>query len=240
MPANRHFPKRLALLHEDASLIVVVKDAGFLSCDIRGGTRPNALDALSVWLKRGVAKSRNRAWLVHRLDRDTSGVMVFAKTEAVRDALQASWNTTEKTYFAALDGAPAAPRGRLVNWLREDGNFFVHCFDREAPGAKRAVLEYETASVSPCGAALARVRLVTGRKNQIRAQFARAGHPVLGDPKYGRYPKARTPRMMLHSCSISFTHPVTGARLAFEAPVPAEFRRMFPDAFDESGRPVRT
>ena len=239
MPRDRHFPKRLGLLHDDSDLLVVSKEAGFLSCDIRGGTRPNALDALSDWLKRGVAKSRNRAWLVHRLDRDTSGVMVFAKSEDARNALQASWDTVEKVYLAALAGAPARKSGRLEDWLREDENMFVHCCGRNAPGAKFSALEYGTVSSSP-QRSLVRVRLLTGRKNQIRVQFAHAGNPVLGDSKYGRTAGIRAPRLMLHALSISFTHPRTGGRLAFEVPAPPEFRRMFPDAFhDEGGRPPR-
>ena len=213
-------------------MIAAVKEAGYLSCDIRGGSRPNALDALSEWMRRGVAKSRACAWLVHRLDRDTSGVMLFAKSREARDALQASWGETEKKYLAAIDGAMPEPSGRLENFLREDDDFFVHCMDRPAPGAKSAALEYSTLSRGR-GRSLVEVRLVTGRKNQIRVQFAHAGHPVLGDAKYGRRARAQAPRLMLHALSISFIHPSTGEHMSFSAPAPPEFRRMFPDAFPE-------
>ncbi len=234
MKPDRHFPRALSLLHEDADVIVVDKRSGFLSCDIRGGSRPNALDALTDWLRRGIAKSRARAWLVHRLDRDTSGAMVFAKSERARDALQSAWDSTRKIYIAALDGVPAAKCGRLENWLREDAGFFVHCMDRESRGAKFAALEYEIRSAAPDGRrSLAEVRLLTGRKNQIRVQFARTGHPVLGDSKYGRAARARAPRLMLHSLSLSFVHPSTGERMEFRSPAPPEFERMFPDAFFE-------
>ncbi len=232
MPALRHFPKRLRLLHEDDAIIVAEKEAGFLSCDIRGGSRPNALDALSDYLKRGVAKSRSRAWLVHRLDRETSGVMVFAKSLEIREKLQSRWNETEKRYLAAVDGVPP-PEGRLENWLHEseDGGFFVRCLPRARPGAKNAILEYRVIAARAPSCALLEVGLVTGRKNQIRVQFASAGHPVLGDSKYGRRARMRAPRLMLHAMRLAFPHPVTGRRMEFASEPPREFERMFPDAF---------
>ena len=239
MGVSRHFPHRLRLLFEDAHCAVVEKDAGYLSCDIRGGSRPNALDALSDYFRRGVAKSRARAWLVHRLDRDTSGVMVFAKSMEARDALQESWGSVEKIYFAALSGVPAVRSGMLENWLSEDGDFYVHCFDRPSPGAKVATLEYSVKAVCGRARSLAAVRLHTGRKNQIRVQFAGIGHPVLGDVKYGRGASDGARRLMLHAYSLSFTHPATGERLSFQSPAPADFGRMFPDAFDKSGRSLR-
>lgn len=222
---NKHVPKGMKILYEDDDVIVIEKAEGVLSCDIRGGERYNAEAALTDYVRKGVAKSSKRAWLVHRLDRETSGVMVFAKSAEMHDALQAAWDKTEKHYLAAVRGVLAEKRGLLENWLVENDDLFVHCVPREIPGAKFARTEY-TVLTEKDGLSLLDVRLLTGRKHQIRVQFAERGHPVVGDAKY-RGPKA--PRLALHARSLSFPHPRTGKRLVFETPAPSCFHVLFGD-----------
>jgi len=222
---NKHVPKGLEILHEDDDVIVFEKAEGILSCDIRNGTRYNAEAALTDYVRKGVAKSSKRAWLVHRLDRETSGVMVFAKSLEMRDALQAAWDKTEKRYLAAVRGTFAQKRGLLENWLVENDDLFVHCVPREIPGAKFARTDY-TVLAEKDGLSLLDVRLLTGRKHQIRVQFAERGHPVVGDPKYGRHDPYRA-RLVLHARSLSFPHPRTGRRLTFLTSVPPCFQALF-------------
>ena len=224
----------LSILHEDDAVIVVVKDAGLLTEATRKHDSFTAENALNLYLRKGQARSRRHVWLVHRLDRDTSGVMVFAKTEEACEFLKERWHeAVVKKYLAVTAVVPSPPAGVLRGWLREDRDLFVRQLpfaavhgEREAraQGLKYAETEYETLRCKN-GRALVLATLHTGRRNQIRVQFADAGWPILGDTKYGdrRGKGTGARRLMLHALSISFPHPATGERMEFRAPPPGEF-----------------
>lgn len=223
---SRHRPFGLEILYEDDDLIVVDKMAGLLTEETRRGESRTAERILDDYVRKGCYRSSRRVWLVHRLDRDTSGVLIFAKSEAIREALQENWPDVVKNYLAVVWGHLEEPSGVLTGYLYEDDAFFVHQTQDER-GGKFARTDYEL--LAERGAmSLVRIRLHTGRKNQIRVQFAASGHPVVGDAKYGPRARPFRERLCLHAKSISFTHPATGKRLFFETPTPPVFTRLVP------------
>lgn len=223
---SRHRPFGLEILYEDDDLLVVDKMAGLLTEETRKGESRTAENVLNDYVRKGCYRSSRRVWLVHRLDRDTSGVLIFAKSEAARDILQENWPDVVKVYLAVVWGHLKNPKDVLTGYLYEDDAFFVHQSRNERDG-KFARTDYETLAEKD-GMTFVRIRLHTGRKNQIRVQFAAIGHPVVGDVKYGRRAKPFRERLCLHAKSISFSHPRTGKRLYFETPTPPVFERLFP------------
>ena len=213
------------ILHEDRDVIVIDKPAGLLTTHTKlhgrlaRESQPTAENFLNDYVRKGQSKSRLRVWLVHRLDRDTSGVMMFAKSEAVAEAMRAKWNEiTEKAYFALVEGEMDSDAGTFESWLKEDADGYrVRSVAPGTPGAKLARTEWRRISRKG-GDTLVEAVLKSGRKNQIRVHFADAGHPVVGDTKYGG---RKAPRLCLHSLRLAFVHPATGRRLAFESAHPA-------------------
>ena len=213
------------ILYEDRDLVVVDKPAGMLTTHTRLEGRAareaqlTAENCLNDYLRKGQARSRLRVWLVHRLDRETSGVMMFAKSEEVAEHFRADWSKlTEKTYLADVEGEMAEESGEFRSYLREDADGYrVRSVKEGVPGAKLAVTKWRRLSV---GKGITRVEatLVSGRKNQIRVHFAEAGHPVVGDEKYGA---KKADRLHLHSHRLAFVHPRTGRRMEFTAPSPS-------------------
>ena len=164
----------------------------------------------------------NRIFVVHRLDRDTSGVVVFAKDPVIKEALQEKWDelVTYRGYYAIAEGKMEEPAGRLTSWLKETRTHIVYS-SRKAGDGKPAVTNYEMIRQNPDYSFL-RVWLETGRKNQIRVQLSELGHPVTGDKKYGA---KRDPlkRLGLHAWKLELTHPFTGKRLDLIAEPPQKF-----------------
>jgi 23S rRNA pseudouridine1911/1915/1917 synthase len=155
-------------------------------------------------------------WPVHRLDRETSGVLLFARSREVCDAVQTSWRSARKVYLAIIDGHPRPPLGVIDQPLWEDRALNVRVGHR--PDAKSSRTRFRTLERGR-RRSLLQVELLTGRRHQIRAHFAWVGHPVVGDRRYG----TPGPRMGLHALELSVTHPNTGQRLLFEAPPPKAF-----------------
>ena len=209
------------ILYEDRDVIVIDKPAGMLTTHTRLEGRaareaqPTAENCLNDYLRKGQARSRLRVWLVHRLDRETSGVMMFAKSEEVAEHFRADWaRLTEKTYLADVEGELAEESGEFRSFLKEDADGYrVRSVAPGTPGAKEAVTKWRRLD-SGGGRTRVEVTLVSGRKNQIRVHFAEAGHPVVGDVKYGA---ARADRLHLHSRRLAFVHPRTGRRMEFAA-----------------------
>ena len=208
------------VLYEDRDLIVIDKPAGLLATHTHLAGRAaresqaTAENFLNDYVRKGQVKSRKRVWLVHRLDRETSGVMMFAKEERVAAAFRERWGEiTEKTYLALVEGALADECGAFESYLAEDADGYRMRSVRDPRCGKLARTEWKRLAVER-GTTLVEVKLKTGRKNQIRVHFSEAGHPVVGDVKYcGR--KAR--RMFLHSLRLKFTHPLTGQAFEFES-----------------------
>lgn len=218
--SHRHI-RGVRILFEDADVIVVEKAAGVLSQATRCGASARmhehtVEDALGDWVRKGQSKSRLRVYLVHRLDRDTSGVMMVAKSEEVQDYFRSNWNElTEKTYLARVEGKMDAPSGVFESYLCEDPKTLnVYSVSDPARG-KLARTEWEVLSAGR-DASLVKVVLKSGRRNQIRVHFAEAGHPVCGDVRYGTGGRG----LCLHAWRLAFVHPRTRERCAFEAPPP--------------------
>lgn len=213
----------LEILFEDRDLIVVNKAAGLLTISAGREDEPTAYATLTDYVRKGNPKSRNRVFIVHRLDRDTSGALVFARSEPVKRALQDNWEAVEKIYLALVEGHPEPPEGTITSYLVESAAMKVHS-TRDATRGKLSHTRYRT--IKRVGArALLAVELLTGRKNQIRAHLSERGWPIVGDKKYGD-PKQRGGRMALHAFRLSFDHPVTRARMTFDAPPPSWFRGL--------------
>lgn len=205
------------IVYEDKDLIVIDKEAGILTVPAPGVRKEQSLlGSLERYLRRP-------PFIVHRLDRDTSGLVVFAKTEQAQQTLQKDWNTNveERIYLALVEGELSESRGTLRSYLKENRAQKVYVTE-DADGAL-AILHY---TVLRSGRfSLVRIELETGRKNQIRAQFEDLGHPVAGDAKYGATTDPLR-RLALHAHTIRFRHPITGATLAFESPAPRGFETV--------------
>jgi len=162
--------------------------------------------------------------VVHRLDQDTSGILLFAKTEAAKTFLQQNWETTDKHYLAIVHGSLALKQGTLSSFLVENAAQRVYSTPDASKG-KLAQTDYQVLQESK-GLSLLEIHLLTGRKHQIRVQFAEQGHPLVGDKKYGNgEPVLR--RLALHARSIAFTHPFHGRKMSFDCGMPEEFVRLF-------------
>ena len=213
----------LKILHEDNHIIVVLKPQGVPSCGDESGDE-NMLDAVKEYIRTAYGKPGNvYVGLVHRLDRPTGGVMVFAKTSkaAARLSEQMRSGDFEKKYLAVLSAVPKEPQGKLVNNLKKNAvNNMVYLCPPTTEGAKMASLEYRVVEEKG-GCALAEIKLHTGRSHQIRVQMAGIGCPVFGDMRYGGE-RAKKGNLALWAYSLTFTHPVTKERLRFMAEPPEE------------------
>lgn len=209
-----------SIIHEDKDIIVINKEAGLLSIASASEKDLTAHNQLMDYVR--VEHPRNRVFIVHRLDRDTSGVMVFAKNEIVKRKLQDNWKTIvkERTYMALVEGTVKKPKGTITSWLKESSTLVVYSSPKEGDGL-RAVTHYETVQ-SNATFSLLKVNLETGRKNQIRVHMEDIGHPVVGDKKYGSNTNV-IGRLGLHASVLAFEHPKSGKLLRFEADVPDAF-----------------
>ena len=213
----------LTVLHEDNHIIVVLKPQGVPTCGDESGD-----DSLLEQVRRYIKETYNKpgnvyVGLIHRLDRPTGGVMVFAKTSkaASRLAEQMRSGDFEKRYLAVLAGVPKEPQAKLVNYLKKNAvNNMVYVCPPTTDGAKMASLEYFVKEEKG-GCALVEVKLHTGRTHQIRVQMANIGAPVYGDMRYGGE-NAKKGNLALWAYSLTFTHPVTKERLRFMAGPPED------------------
>lgn len=213
----------LDIIHEDRDIIVVNKAAGLLTMGTgRDGGR-TAHAALDDYVKKGNYKSHERIFIVHRLDRDTSGALVFARSEKAKLALQENWEKAEKSYLAFVEGHPDPAVGTIETYLAENEARRVYSTSDKRKG-KLSTTKYRTVKVVE-KRTLLEIFLLTGRKNQIRVHLADKGWPIVGDSKYGR--KIRdNKRLALHSHILTFDHPYSGKRMTFKVPAPATFHKM--------------
>ena len=213
-------PPELTILHEDAAVMVVLKANGLLTVATEREREATAQAYLNVYLKE---KGEERIHVVHRLDRETSGVLVFAKSLEAREALKEKFaeHDVDRVYVAVVEGEMKPPNGTIRSYLRERKDLRMESVDLH-PDAKLAVTHYRTIETN--GAlSLLEIRLETGRKNQIRTHLAEAGHPVAGDRMYGSTINPLG-RLGLHAKLLGFDHPVTGKRMVFTAPLPKVFK----------------
>ncbi|MBA4062242.1 MAG: RluA family pseudouridine synthase [Isosphaera sp.] len=219
--AERSGQPLLPVVYEDDALIVIDKPSGLLTVATDGEKADTAFARLRAQLE---GRRAGRPFVVHRLDRDTSGLLLFARSPEVRDRLQANWEAVAKTYLAVVEGAPDPPAGVVENYLTEGRDLRVRAGKRPGGGAKRAVSRYRVVA-SAGGYSLVEVGLETGRKHQIRVHLAGLGCPVVGDRVHGA---ATDPagRLGLHAWRLALDHPVTGGRVGWESPLPEKLRRV--------------
>ncbi len=220
---NNYQSKGLKILYEDHDIIVVDKVNGLLSMGTDKDKQNSAHFLLNNYVKKGNPKSKERIFIVHRLDRDTSGVLVFAKSEKAKFFLQENWSDFKKKYFAVVLGILKIKGGIIESYLAENKMFRVYSTKNKSIGkyAKtgyKVIEEIEKYS-------LLEIELFTGRKNQIRVHFSEKGHPVAGDKIYGITDKT-VKRLALHSFSLTIIHPYTKKEMTFTTGIPQYFKSL--------------
>jgi RluA family pseudouridine synthase len=217
----RHRARGLAILYEDDHIVAVDKPAGLLTMGTESDKTRTAYFMITDYVRKGYSKSRKRIFIVHRLDRDTSGILIFAKTIEAKLYLQKNWQQTRKKYLAVVHGRCRETAATITTYLAQNKAHVVYSTANASEGrlsrtAYRVLQQTRDFS-------LLDVDLLTGRKHQIRVHLADIGHPVVGDTTYGRHDGRR---LALHARSIFFHHPCSGKPLTLEAPIPPLFRQL--------------
>lgn len=221
---NREFKNpMLKLVYEDAYIIVVEKKEGLLSVSTERQKERTAQHILNEYVKR--SHRFNRVFVVHRLDRDTSGLMMYAKDEKTQNTLRDHWHdiVTDRRYVSIVSGEMEKDCGTIESWLT-DRKLYVSSSPVDDGEGKFAVTHYKTIKRSN-GYSLVELELETGRKNQIRVHMSDLGHPVIGDERYGSDCNPLG-RLALHAFKLCFYHPVTGELMEFETPYPTAFKGL--------------
>jgi tRNA pseudouridine32 synthase/23S rRNA pseudouridine746 synthase/23S rRNA pseudouridine1911/1915/1917 synthase len=219
----KHLPRELEILHEDRDIIVINKPAGLLTMATERERENTAYFLLTDYVRKGNPKSNNRIFIVHRLDRETSGILIFAKTEQAKHFLQENWQNFSKKYAAVVHGRLNEKEGIIESYLTENQNYRVYSVNNATKGkysktGYRVLKENEKFS-------LLEIDLFTGTKNQIRVHFSENGHPVAGDKTYGTAEKG-IKRLALHSMFISFIHPYSKKEMTFKTGIPHYFHEL--------------
>ncbi len=217
-------PPGLNIVYEDDWILVVNKDAGLLTIATENEKERTAFSYLSAYLK---FYDRNaKVFIVHRIDRWTSGLLIFAKDERAQSILRTNWDemVLSRQYVAVVEGRMERTEGTITTWMDEDPKTTRMFVCRPGTG-KRAVTHYRLIDEVP-GLSLMELELETGRKNQIRVHMRHIGHAVAGDQKYGAHIDP-IGRLCLHARQIEFEHPMTGQIMNFETPIPPEFTKLF-------------
>ena len=220
---NRHLPRGVMIIYEDKDILVVNKPAGLLTMGTDRERVNTMYFSLTAYVRKGNAKSHNRIFIVHRLDREVSGILVFAKTEAAKYFLQDQWDASEKTYLAVVHGELVEKEGTISSYLTENSAFVVHA-TADTRNGKFSQTAYKVLRETRLYSLL-EIRLLTGRKHQIRVHLADEGHPIVGDKKYGKADRDQK-RMALHAVALSFPHPHNGRPMTFESKAPAHFNHL--------------
>jgi len=219
----KHQPKGLTILYEDQDIIVVNKIHGLLTMGTEREKENTAYYLLTDYVRKGNTRSRNRVFIVHRLDRDTSGVLVFAKSEPVKRFLQDNWKEFNKTYIAVVHGRLSEKEGIITSYLVENSINRMYSVKNPEKG-KFSKTGYKVLKEN-ARFSLLEINLFTGTKNQIRVHFSEKGHPVAGDKIYGESEK-EIKRLALHSKSLTIIHPFTKKTISFETEAPAYFYEL--------------
>jgi 23S rRNA pseudouridine1911/1915/1917 synthase len=210
----------IEVLYEDDAIMVINKPSGLLTIATENEKRETAYYLLNAYFKERNPTRPDRIFIVQRLDRETSGLIVFAKNETTKKKLQDDWEHAEKKYYAVVEGLPKQREGKIESYLNETKAFKVYS-DAMSDQAKHAVTRYKVLKANRAHALL-EILLDTGRKHQIRVHVSDLGCPVVGDRKYGAVTNPIR-RIALHAYSLSFTHPVTKKRMQFSTPIPPAF-----------------
>lgn len=217
MPTKKNRLKGIEIIHEDRDILVVSKPPGLLTIATDKEKVKTAYHILTDYVKNGYSKSRNRIFIVHRLDKGTSGLLIFAKSEKAKFYLQDQWAKTKKTYLAVVHGNLSRKEGTISSYLAEN----IHLKMYSTPNTSKGKLSHTAYRVlkETKDFSLLEVTLITGRKNQIRVHLADKGYPVVGDRKYGKAHDTHK-RLALYAKSITFNHPFSGKQFTFDTKIP--------------------
>lgn len=217
-------PHGLNIVYEDQELIIINKPAGLLTIATDKEKRKTAYAVLSNYVKQ--EDPENKIFVIHRLDRETSGLLMFAKNETIKTQIQENWGTTieQRTYIGVVEGEVEQQEGTILSWLKESKAFIVYSSQNPKHGQK-AITHYKKIKGNNTFSLL-QINLDTGRKHQIRVHMQDINHPIIGDSKYG---STQSPirRMGLHAQVLAFTHPKTGKLCRFETEIPGKFLQLF-------------
>lgn len=213
----------IRIRHEDADILVIEKPPGLLSIASPSEEEKTAYAFLTNHVRLGNPRGRERVWVVHRLDRETSGLMIFAKNEPAKVALQDGWDAVEKKYLAVVEGAPSSDAGKFDSHLDESNPLKVYVAN-EGPETRHALTRYRVTKKGKT-TTLVELTLETGRRHQIRVQLAAAGCPIVGDKKYGAETNP-IKRIALHASTLRFPHPVTRKEMRFDSALPGDLGRL--------------
>ncbi|MFH1691678.1 MAG: RNA pseudouridine synthase [Candidatus Omnitrophota bacterium] len=220
---RKNYLKGIEIIYEDRDILVIDKPPRLLTMASQTEKEKTAYHILTDYVRKGYVKSPKRIFIVHRLDKDTSGLVIFAKTESAKIGLQEEWDKTEKRYLAIVYGKLTKKSDTITSYLTENAAHVVYSTQNKSIG-KLSTTQYtvlkETKDFS-----LLEINLVTGRKNQIRVHLAEKGHPVVGDTKYGQKNESHK-RLALHAYSISFLHPWNGKKMSLETKIPIYFTNL--------------
>jgi 23S rRNA pseudouridine1911/1915/1917 synthase len=215
-PNNARIP--FSVLYEDKDVIVVEKPVGISTSSIDNSA--DVYHTLSQYMK-DQSKGRIKAYVVHRLDKEVSGALLFAKSEKAMNIIKDHWTETKKLYYALVEGRPESPEGAIESWLVEGENLKVYSTHTQSEKAKFAITHYRTMK-QLTKHTLLEVNIETGRKNQIRVHMSDLGCPIVGDRKYGASVDFIR-RVRLHACYLSFPHPFSKEIITVESPLPKGF-----------------
>jgi len=216
--------KGVKIIFEDDHIIIVNKEAGILSVSTGKKDENTAYNKLKDHVKSQDPK--NKIFIVHRLDRNTSGVMMFAKTPEAQQLLQSNWkkHIISRKYSVLVEGKVKEDKGTITSWLKENSAFVVYS-SKYDNGGKKAITNYEVIKKNN-SYSLLEASLETGRKNQIRVHMQDIKHPIVGDKKYGAHGNP-IKRLGLHARVLEFIHPITGKEYKFETAIPGSFEKVF-------------
>lgn len=226
----------ITVVFEDDAIIVIEKPAGLLTIATETVAKQTAFYLTNQYVceaqaacsrkedrREGVAPLKKLIFIVHRLDREASGLLLFAKNAEVKQKLQAGWSDARKKYYAVVEGVPKEASGTITSYLRE--NKMLNVYSTPDPyDAKLSTTRYRMLRSGP-GYALLEVELETGRKHQIRVHLSEMGHPIIGDERYGSKTDPAG-RLGLHAFHLVFSHPVSGKEMVFESPLPLSFEQV--------------
>ena len=214
--------KNIDIIYEDKDIIVINKPSGLLTVATEKEKNKTAYHLVMEYLKK--KNKNNRIFIIHRLDKDTSGIIMFAKNERAKHLYQDNWNdiVKKRCYYAVIDGKMEKKEGTIKSYLKENGNMVYSVKDRSG---KLAITEYKVLKERK-NISLLDINLKTGRKNQIRVHMKENKTPILGDLKYGEKSKLIN-RLALHAYKLELVNPVTKKLLTFEINMPNEFKTLF-------------
>lgn len=225
-PPTPDLPEGMSVLHEDADIVVIHKPVNLLTIATEKEQLRTAYNAMTLYVRDRARTGMARIWVVHRLDRETSGVLLFAKTEEAKETLQEEWQSFEKRYLALVEGKPPANQGTLRAHIDESQPHRVFTHPSASAMTREATTHYRVLRQG-MGRTLLELTLETGRRHQIRVQLAEAGCPIVGDEKYGAKSNP-VRRVALHATKLKLQHPRTGEEMTFESPLPKELLKLLP------------